>query len=105
MHTEETYQAKVLSLVEQQYLPKVPVLVQHMAIFYHSVAEPDREVLKLPIRGYVPRQANSASQRQWRKWIGAAELEWGKVYGGILYIRWYLLDCKDTYGKPEKGLC
>ena len=29
-----------------------------MAIFYHSLAKPDRDVLKLPIRGYV--QANSA---------------------------------------------
>ena len=53
------------------YLPKVPVPVQHMAIFYYSVAEHDRDVLKLPIRGCV--QAVSASRRQWRKWIGAAE--------------------------------
>ena len=37
-----------------------PVPIQHMAIFYHSAAEPDRDVLKLPIRGYV--QTNSASQ-------------------------------------------
>ena len=64
---------------------------QHMAIFpgpahgnfYHLVAEPDRDVLKLPIRGYV--KANSASRRQWRKWIDAAELEWAKAHGGILY--------------------
>ena len=57
--TNETYEAEVRAVVEQQYLPKVPVPIQHMAIFYHSVAEPDRDVLKLPIRGYVP--ANSAS--------------------------------------------
>ena len=53
-----------------------------MAIFYHSVAEPDKNVLKLPIRGNV--QANFASQQQWRKWIVAAELEWAKAHGGIL---------------------
>ena len=54
-----------------------------MAIFYHSVAELNRDVLKLPIQGYV--QANSASQQKWRKWIDAAELEWAKAHGGILY--------------------
>ena len=75
-----------------------------MAIFHHSVAEPDREVLKLPIRGYVPRQANSASQRQWRKWIGAAELEWAKVHGGILCNKWYLMDTHDTNPENPKRL-
>ena len=48
--------SKVLAVVEQQYIPKVPNPVQHMAIFYHSVAflpEPNRDVLKLPFRGYV----------------------------------------------------
>ena len=44
--TDETYEVEVRAVVEQQYLPKVPVLVQHMAIFYHSVIEPDRNVLK-----------------------------------------------------------
>ena len=44
-HTNETYEAKVLAVVEQQYLPKVPVPVQHMAIFHYSVAEPDRDIL------------------------------------------------------------
>ena len=73
-------------MVEQQYLPKVPAPIQHMAIFNHSVAEPDRNVLKLPIQGYV--QANSACQRQWRKWINAAELEWAKEDGGIMYNKW-----------------
>ena len=34
--TDEIYEAKVLALVEQQYLPKVPVPVQRMTIFYHS---------------------------------------------------------------------
>ena len=75
--TDEAYEAEVRAVVERQYLPKVPVPVQHMAIFYDSLAKPDRDVLKLPIRGYV--QANSAIRRQWRKWIGAAELEWAKV--------------------------
>ena len=51
--TDETYEAEVLAVVEQQYLPKLPVPVQHTGIFYHSVAEPDRDILKLPIRGYV----------------------------------------------------
>ena len=102
MLTEEAYEAKVWAVVEQQYLPKVPVPVQHMTIFYHLVAQPDRHVLKLPIRGYV--QAKSASRRQWRKWIGAAGLEWTKVYGGILYNRCYLLDCQDTYTEDPKRL-
>ena len=39
-------------MVERQYLPKLPVPVQHMEIFYHSVAEPDRDVLKLLIQGH-----------------------------------------------------
>ena len=47
--TDEAYEAEVRAVVEQQYLPKVPVPVQQMAIFYHSVAKPDRDVLKLPI--------------------------------------------------------
>ena len=58
--TDETYETEVRAVVEQQYLPEVPVPIQHMAIFYHSVSEPDRDVLKVPIRGYV--QANSASR-------------------------------------------
>ena len=36
--TDETYEAEVRAVVEQQYLPKVPAPIQHMAIF--SVAEP-----------------------------------------------------------------
>ena len=38
--------------MEQQYLPKIPVPVQHMAIYYHLVAELELDVfkLKLPIR-------------------------------------------------------
>ena len=58
-HTDEAYEAQVLAVVEQQYFSKVLVPVQHIAIFYDSVAKPDRDVLKMPIRGYV--QANSAS--------------------------------------------
>ena len=89
--------------MEQQYLPKVPVPIQHMAIFYHSVAKSDRDVLKLQIKGYV--QAHSASRQQWRKWIDAAELEWEKEYGGILCNKWYLLDCQETYtGNQERLL-
>ena len=33
--TDEAYEAKVWAVVEQQYLPKVPVQVQHMTIFFH----------------------------------------------------------------------
>ena len=39
-------------------------------------------------------QANDR-RRQWRKGIDAVELEWAKVHGGILYNKWYLLDCQD----------
>ena len=59
-------------------------------------------VLKLPIRGYV--LVKSASQRHWRKWVGAAELECAQVFGGILYNTWYLLDSKDTYQENPKRL-
>ena len=57
-HADETYDLEVLAVAEQQYLQPVPI--QHITIFYHSAAEPDSDVLKLPIRGYV--QTNSASQ-------------------------------------------
>ena len=55
--------------------------------------EPDRELLKLPIRGCV--QAKSASRQQWRKWIGAASLEWEKFQGGIPLHKMYILDTKE----------
>ena len=100
--TDEAYEAEVRAVVEQQYLPKVPVPVQHMAIFYDSTAKPDRDVLKMPIRGYV--QANSAIRRQWRKWIGAAELDWSKVHGGIPCNKWYLMDTHDTNPENPKRL-
>ena len=72
--TYEDAHAAVREAVEEQYLPTVPVPVHRMEIFYNSAAEPDKELLKLPIRGYV--QAKSASRRLWRKWIEAAALEW-----------------------------
>ena len=53
---------EVQAVDEQQYLPKVPVRavpIQHMASFYHSVAEPARDVLNLPIRGYNPQSDDS----------------------------------------------
>ena len=56
-----------------QYLPTGPVPVYSMEFLYNSAAEPNWELLKLPIRGYV--QAKLASRRQWRKWIGAAAAE------------------------------
>ena len=51
---------EVQAVVELQYLQKLPVPIKHMAIFYHAVAEPDRDALILPILTYV--QANSASR-------------------------------------------
>ena len=44
--TDKTYGAEVQAVVEKQYLPKVSVQIQHIAMFYHSVAKPDRDVLK-----------------------------------------------------------
>ena len=37
--TDQTFEAEVQAVVEQlfEYLPKVPVPIQHMANFYHSV--------------------------------------------------------------------
>ena len=105
LHTDKTHEAELRAVVEQQYLPKFSVPIQHMAIFYHSVAKPDRDVLKLLIRGYV--KANSESRWQSRKWPGidAAELEWAKGSGGILYDKWYSSDCEDTYtGTPKRFL-
>ena len=49
----ETYEDAVLAAVEVQYLPTVPIPVHHMELFYNSAAEPDRELLKLQIRGCV----------------------------------------------------
>ena len=42
--------------------------------------------------------------RQWRKWIGAAELEWAKVRGRTLFNKWYLLDCQDITPENTKRL-
>ena len=53
----EAYEDAVWAAVEEHYLPTVPVPVHH-----NLAAEPDRELLKLPIRGYV--QAQLASRRQ-----------------------------------------
>ena len=73
-----------------------------MAIFCHSVAEPDRDILKMPIRGYV--QANSASRRHWRKWIVGAQLEWAKVHGVIMCDKWLLFDTHENNPENPKGL-
>ena len=40
-------------LIEEQYLPTVPVPVHSMECVYNLAAEPDREWLKLQILGYV----------------------------------------------------
>ena len=90
----KTYEDAVRAALEEQYLPTVPVPVHRMEIFYNSAAEPDRELLKLPIRGYV--QAKSASRRKWRKWIEAAALEWEKIQGGIPLHEAYILDTQKN---------
>ena len=89
----KNYEDAVRAAVEDQYLPTVPVPVHRMEIFYNSAAEPDRELLKLPIRGYV--QAKSASRGMWKKWIVAASLEWEKIQGGIPFHDRYIFDTKE----------
>ena len=86
----KTFEDAVRAAVKEQYLQTVPVAVHRMECFYNSAAEPNREFLKLPIWGYV--QVNSASRRQWRKWIEAAALEWKKIQGGIPLHETYILD-------------
>ena len=49
----ETCEDAVRATVEEHYLPTVPVSVHHMELFYNSVAEPDRELLKLLVQGYI----------------------------------------------------
>ena len=49
----KTYEDTVLAAVKEQYLPTVPVPVHSMEIVYNLAAEPDRELFKLPITGYV----------------------------------------------------
>ena len=66
---------------------------------YHAVAKPDQDVLKLQLCTGEIRKPTTVE-----KCIGAAELEWAKEYGGILYNRWYLLDCHDTYTENPKRL-
>ena len=63
-----------------------------MEIFYNP-----RELLKLPIRGYV--QEKYVSRRKWTKWIDAAALEWEKIQGEIPLHETYILDSVDTQEK------
>ena len=95
--------------MKQQYLPKVPcpVPVQHMAILYHSLAFKDRtrkgcfEISNLRLSCYVQAKfSKPMTVAKIDRCTGAAEFEWAKVYGVILYNRWYLL---DTYN--PKGFC
>ena len=39
----ETYEEKICAAEEEQYLPAIPVPVQHMAVFYNSAAKLDRD--------------------------------------------------------------
>ena len=82
--TGKTYDDGVRAAMEEQYLPIVPVSVYCMEKFQvnKSAAEPDTELLELPIRGYHE-QAKLASRRLRRNWIGAAALESEKIQGGI----------------------
>ena len=90
-------------MVEEEYLPTVPVPVHSMDIFYNSAAEPDRELLKLSVRANFEAmhiaQANPARRRQWRKGIGAAALEWVKIQGRIPKFRYM----KCTYLTPRRS--
>ena len=61
---------------EKQKLPVVPVPVDHMEIFYKSVAEPK----SLP---YAYCSKLTTIEILWRKGIYAAELEWEKIQGKI----------------------
>ena len=58
----KAYEDAVRAAVKEQYLPSVPVPVRRMELFHNSAAEPDTELLKLPIRGYV-QEAEGASER------------------------------------------
>ena len=87
------YGYAVRAALEERYLPAVPVPVHRMEIVYISAAEPDRALLKPPIQSYV--QAKLASRRQWRKWIGAAALEWEKIRGGISLHEMYVFDPQE----------
>ena len=89
----KTCEDAVRAAVEEHYLPTVPVPVNRMEMFYKLAAESDRELLKLPIRGYA--QANLASRQQRRKWIGAASFEWEKIQGGIPLYKMYILDTEE----------
>ena len=57
--TYETYESELQEAVEQQLFPKVPVPVQHMAIFYHLGTEPDRN---LPIQSCVQHSTGKVSK-------------------------------------------
>ena len=72
------------------YFPTIPIAVHRMEIFYYSAAQPNGGLLKLLIQGHV--QAKSESCLQWRKWRGAAALEWKKIQGGIQLHKMYVLD-------------
>ena len=89
----KTCEDAVRAAVEEHYLPTVPVPVNRMEMFYKLAAESDRELLKLPIRGYA--QANLASRQPRRKWIGAASFEWEKTQGGIPLHKMYILDTEE----------
>ena len=68
-------------------------------MFYNSAAEPDRELLNLPIQGYV--KEKSASRLQGRKWIVAAALELETIQGGIPLHEMYVLDTKEKTDRRE----
>ena len=54
----------LLAVVKKHYLRTFPVPVHSMEILCNSAAEPDKDLLKLPMQGFV--QAKSANQWQWR---------------------------------------
>ena len=51
--------------------------------------------------GYV--QAKTASGQQWRKWIGAAAMEWKKIKGGTPLHETYILDTQRKTDPRENS--
>ena len=86
-------------MVEKQYLPNVPVPVQQMAIFYNSVAEPDRDVLKLPL--FFAMTVDSVEKMDRCSCVRVGK---GICHYMVEFCTWYFLDSQDTYTENSKRL-
>ena len=91
----KTYVDSVRASVEDQYLPTVPtsIPVYCMESFYNLAAEPDRELFKLPIQGYV--QAKLSCRLQWRNWADVAALELEKIQSRFSLHGMYIFDTQE----------